>query len=195
MHGIDRVVAKIIHELVNENNRLRNGEFSAPLIAYETILKDLSALLGVSDKSSSEQSSSFDQVVKKLNILLETPPSFARSIRFLEDRLAESKTKAPSSDNVPPKVYMQNAAEWVNELLRLLTTEKCKPVPIDASLDLYKKALRCSVCDHRRKDCVLIGCGHLFCKVCLEANLKVRNKKCPICGELYSSNDIKTIFF
>jgi E3 ubiquitin-protein ligase BRE1 len=66
----------------------------------------------------------------------------------------------------------------------------------DASLlELTLSMLRCSVCKDRFKSACITRCLHLFCKECLDENLRNRHRKCPACGEKFGQDDVRTIFF
>ncbi|CAG8563723.1 16111_t:CDS:10 [Funneliformis caledonium] len=58
----------------------------------------------------------------------------------------------------------------------------------------YEKLLKCSSCAIRFKSHCLLKCMHTFCKECLEAQEKARNRKCAKCGLPFSSTDIKQLF-
>ncbi len=65
-------------------------------------------------------------------------------------------------------------------------------------LEMTLGMLRCSVCKDRFKDCAITRCFHLFCKECIDENLRQRNsrhRKCPACGEKFSQEDVKSVFF
>lgn len=62
------------------------------------------------------------------------------------------------------------------------------------NLDKYRKLLRCSVCDENYKDTAIIRCMHVLCRGCVENRLRMRNRKCPICGESFSAADVKQVF-
>ena len=34
-------------------------------------------------------------------------------------------------------------------------------------------------------------CFHLFCKECIDENLRNRSRKCPACGEKFGQDDVK----
>ncbi|KAG5187981.1 hypothetical protein JKP88DRAFT_262346 [Tribonema minus] len=57
-----------------------------------------------------------------------------------------------------------------------------------------RKALRCSVCSSRQKDCVLTKCYHMFCRQCVDENLRARNRKCPACGKVFGADDVHSIY-
>ncbi|CAI5720154.1 unnamed protein product [Peronospora destructor] len=58
-----------------------------------------------------------------------------------------------------------------------------------------QKPVNCSVCQDRRKDVIISKCFHMFCKECIENNLKSRNRKCPTCKKMFGQDDVKTVWF
>lgn len=64
-----------------------------------------------------------------------------------------------------------------------------------AMLDMTLSMLRCSVCRDRFKDTCLTRCMHLFCKECIGGIVGARSRKCPMCGDKFGENDVKTVFF
>lgn len=62
-------------------------------------------------------------------------------------------------------------------------------------LEITLGMLRCSVCRDRFKEVALCRCFHLFCKECIDENIRNRNRKCPACGEKFGQDDVKTIYF
>ena len=58
-----------------------------------------------------------------------------------------------------------------------------------------QKLVNCSVCQDRRKDVIISKCFHMFCKDCIETNLKARNRKCPTCKKMFGQDDVKTVWF
>lgn len=55
--------------------------------------------------------------------------------------------------------------------------------------------LRCSVCLDRFKSVAITRCFHLFCKECVDQNLRDRHRKCPACGEKFGQDDVRNIHF
>jgi E3 ubiquitin-protein ligase BRE1 len=67
---------------------------------------------------------------------------------------------------------------------------------VDADmLEMSLGMLRCSVCRDRFKSVVITRCFHLFCKECIDENLRNRHRKCPACGEKFGQDDVRNIFF
>ncbi|KDO27926.1 hypothetical protein SPRG_07200 [Saprolegnia parasitica CBS 223.65] len=60
--------------------------------------------------------------------------------------------------------------------------------------DLRKK-LKCSVCQDALKDVIISKCSHMFCKDCMDANLKARNRKCPTCKKMFGQDDLKSVWW
>lgn len=62
-------------------------------------------------------------------------------------------------------------------------------------LEMTLGMLRCSVCKDRFKSVAITRCFHLFCKECIDENLRNRQRKCPACGEKFGQDDVTNIFF
>ena len=62
-------------------------------------------------------------------------------------------------------------------------------------LEITLGMLRCSVCRDRFKEVAITRCFHLFCKHCIDENIRNRHRKCPACGEKFGQDDVKTIYF
>jgi len=62
-------------------------------------------------------------------------------------------------------------------------------------LEMTLGMLRCSVCKDRFKSVAITRCFHLFCKECIDENLRNRHRKCPACGEKFGQDDVTNIFF
>jgi E3 ubiquitin-protein ligase BRE1 len=68
----------------------------------------------------------------------------------------------------------------------------------DSDAEMLKMTLtmlRCSVCKDRFKNAAITRCFHLFCKECIDENLRNRHRKCPACGEKFGQDDVKTLYF
>nr|CCA14180.1 conserved hypothetical protein [Albugo laibachii Nc14] len=58
-----------------------------------------------------------------------------------------------------------------------------------------QKIVNCSVCQDRRKSVIISKCYHMFCKDCIDSNLKARNRKCPSCKKMFGQDDVKSVWF
>lgn len=62
-------------------------------------------------------------------------------------------------------------------------------------LDMTLDMLRCSICHDRFKSVTITRCFHLFCKECIDENLRNRSRKCPACGEKFGQDDVANVYF
>ncbi|KAI0562770.1 Histone ubiquitination protein [Gracilaria domingensis] len=58
-----------------------------------------------------------------------------------------------------------------------------------------RKKLNCSIVTNKPKEVVLLRCGHLFSRQCTDNLIATRNRKCPICGETFGKDDVRSVFF
>lgn len=65
----------------------------------------------------------------------------------------------------------------------------------EEQLQMLRALMECSVCHQNYKDAVITKCFHLFCKECLDKNVKIRHRKCPACGLAFGADDIRTVHF
>ena len=57
-----------------------------------------------------------------------------------------------------------------------------------------KSRVHCPVCNVRDKKCILLRCRHMFCKNCVDENIKNRSRKCPACGIRFDTKDVGDIW-
>ena len=65
----------------------------------------------------------------------------------------------------------------------------------DEMIRELRKKLNCSVLTNKQKEVVLLRCGHLFSRQCTDDLVAARNRKCPICGKAFGTDDVKNVFF
>jgi len=61
-------------------------------------------------------------------------------------------------------------------------------------VSVLKGRLACPVCNHRDKKCILLRCRHMFCKQCVEENVRNRSRKCPACGQRFDNKDVADVW-
>ena len=71
----------------------------------------------------------------------------------------------------------------------VFTTEQ-----LTTQISVLKSRLACPVCNHRDKSCIVVRCRHMFCKSCMDENIKNRNRKCPSCGQRFDTKDVEDIW-
>eukprot|EP00587_Corethron_hystrix_P000873 CAMPEP_0113306298 /NCGR_PEP_ID=MMETSP0010_2-20120614/5602_1 /TAXON_ID=216773 ORGANISM="Corethron hystrix, Strain 308" /NCGR_SAMPLE_ID=MMETSP0010_2 /ASSEMBLY_ACC=CAM_ASM_000155 /LENGTH=1110 /DNA_ID=CAMNT_0000160931 /DNA_START=742 /DNA_END=4071 /DNA_ORIENTATION=+ /assembly_acc=CAM_ASM_000155 len=57
-----------------------------------------------------------------------------------------------------------------------------------------KHKLACPVCKDREKKCILKRCNHMFCRQCVDENIKNRSRKCPACGLSFGKDDVGDVW-
>jgi len=66
---------------------------------------------------------------------------------------------------------------------------------LKAALKSYKEMMKCKLCETRNKNVLLVKCGHLFCRDCIMKNIQMRERHCPVCRRIFTSEDIKPIWW
>jgi len=87
---------------------------------------------------------------------------------------------------------------------------------LELTIENLMKKLSCPVCDVGQKEIIITNCRHMFCRKCIDKNIKVsclffmlidlqyrllnrfvhknRNRKCPACGARFDAKDINDVF-
>ncbi|KAL3925441.1 MAG: hypothetical protein SGILL_000406 [Bacillariaceae sp.] len=65
---------------------------------------------------------------------------------------------------------------------------------LNTQVKVLKNRLTCPVCNARDKKCILLRCRHMFCKQCVDENVKNRSRKCPACGQRFDTKDIADVW-
>ena len=65
---------------------------------------------------------------------------------------------------------------------------------LNTQITVLKSRLACPVCNHRDKSCIVLRCRHMFCRHCMDENIKNRNRKCPSCGQRFDTKDVEDIW-
>jgi hypothetical protein len=61
-------------------------------------------------------------------------------------------------------------------------------------IESLKQRLNCPIKYNLEKDVVLTKCGHSFSSTCIKDLIQKRNRKCPLCGQQFGLDTIKTLF-
>lgn len=65
---------------------------------------------------------------------------------------------------------------------------------LNTQVSVLKSRLACPVCNHRDKKCILLRCRHMFCRPCVDENIKNRSRKCPACGGRFDTKDVADVW-
>lgn len=64
----------------------------------------------------------------------------------------------------------------------------------DQEIKILRSMVLCSLCRFNEKDRCITKCMHVFCKKCIDKNIKSRSRKCPTCSTVFAESDVKPIF-
>mmetsp|Transcript_32545 Transcript_32545/g.74826 ORF Transcript_32545/g.74826 Transcript_32545/m.74826 type:complete len:137 (-) Transcript_32545:151-561(-) len=98
-------------------------------------------------------------------------------------------------------VAQRDAAESARRVAKLKSretgegaTSEFTTEQLTTQISVLKGRLSCPVCNHRDKNCILLRCRHMFCKQCVEENVRNRSRKCPACGQRFDNKDVEDIW-
>jgi len=112
---------------------------------------------------------------------------FFENLRMEIQRDHKSKKKEKSTDEQAPSA--SSSSQNSNNSSAAMPSEDVEMLEITLGM------LRCSVCRDRFKEVAITRCFHLFCRHCIDENIRNRHRKCPACGEKFGQDDVKTIYF
>lgn len=103
------------------------------------------------------------------------------------------------------EVYKKKEEKYEKLLQQQQTSSSNKATPAAATGELndlerfelkeLQKLVNCSVCQDQRKNVLIGKCFHMFCRDCVDSNLKSRNRKCPTCKKMFGQDDVKAVWF
>ena len=65
---------------------------------------------------------------------------------------------------------------------------------MQTQIKVLKGRLSCNVCNERDKQVILLRCRHMFCRPCVDKNIKNRSRKCPGCGQRFDMKDVGDVW-
>jgi len=101
------------------------------------------------------------------------------------ESLAIAKREASEATNLSQKLAESKGGSLVGGF----TAEQ-----LSTQVTHLKNRLTCPVCNVRDKKCILLRCRHMFCKQCVDENVKNRSRKCPACGGRFDTKDVADVW-
>ena len=139
-----------IEKLNTELNKVQSEKFKTE------------ALLNQSKRQLQASVKDLDVIRKRCDELAGESTATVKEKTKLMESLAVVKKSAQNSferTNSMGKSYSSNGSFTVDQL--------------NTHLSVLKRRLSCQVCNERDKECILLRCRHMFCKQCVEKNIKV----------------------
>lgn len=159
--------------VMTENKKLdaANHDMSRRYDYLKQQVAELANLAKTKDSTSSttkERNAVLETEVEKLKIRLESTS---------KDR---DKWKGKSLSNSSEEEEMLRVSDiWIRD--------------INYRLTYLQSMATCSICKKDFKNTIIRGCGHIFCRGCVDDRLANRMRKCPNCNKAFDKNDIMTI--
>ena len=123
--------------------------------------------------------------LKRCDELVAEGESKREEIRKLVDSVDTAQREAREAKEKLERLSKSSAGGGVSEF----TVEQ-----LNTQVSALKNRLACPVCHYRDKGCIIIKCGHLHCKQCVEERISNRSRKCPTCNQMFSKTDVTDVF-
>ncbi|KAI1189832.1 ubiquitin ligase protein BRE1 [Nemania serpens] len=127
----------------------------------------------------------------------------SRRYDTLKQQVSELTNLAKTKDSTSSTTKERNAVletEVEKLKIRLESTAKDRDKWKSKSLsnsseeeEMLRNMATCSICKKDFKNTIIRGCGHIFCRGCVDDRLANRMRKCPNCNKAFDKNDIMTI--
>ena len=128
-----------------------------------------------------------------LSLKVESLRQSSESLQKSYDLLQETHVKR-NSENENLRNEFRQALLEIDKLKTALSSKQDQS--LREELEAYRQRIDCSTCDGvKMKSEVLIKCGHMFCKDCVDLNVKSRKRQCPSCRVKFDIHDTRTIFW
>jgi hypothetical protein len=122
----------------------------------------------------------------------------AAELHKLQARMTALQTRCDSlvEDAEAARVQERQAKEASSAAQRKAERRlsKCDDSLQGEEITELRRILRCSVCSSRQKDCIIAKCFHMFCRECVDENLRTRHRKCPACNKGFGADDVHAIY-
>ena len=89
--------------------------------------------------------------------------------------------------------YDERSARAERNRIRHEREDKAARV-IQRKINELEHKIKCHVCGDREKNCVITRCFHVFCRTCIDDNVKNRIRKCPACSLPFGDKDTHDIY-
>ncbi|KAI0445040.1 ubiquitin ligase protein BRE1 [Xylaria telfairii] len=189
----------------DEVKRLRSQNMKSSEIISQ--LKEVEAhnrtLVTNLDKQLADMKQSNISVMTENKKLETTSHDMSRRYDSLKQQVSELANLAKTKDSTTSSARERNThleAEVEKLKVRLESTAKDRDKWKTKSLsnsseeeEMLRNMATCSICKKDFKNTIIRGCGHIFCRGCVDDRLANRMRKCPNCNKSFDKNDIMPI--
>ncbi|GAP87442.1 putative E3 ubiquitin-protein ligase BRE1 [Rosellinia necatrix] len=155
------------------------------------------------DKQLADMKQTNSSVMAENKKLESTNHDMSRRYDSLKQQVSELSNLAKTKDSSTSTARERNAnleTEVEKLKVRLESTAKDRDKWKVKSLsnsseeeEMLRSMATCSICKKDFKNTMIRGCGHIFCRGCVDDRLANRMRKCPNCNKAFDKNDIMTI--
>mmetsp|Transcript_21383 Transcript_21383/g.61069 ORF Transcript_21383/g.61069 Transcript_21383/m.61069 type:complete len:1013 (-) Transcript_21383:485-3523(-) len=145
---------------------------------HATLLKQ-QAVVSTRSKDLEASKLRCDELVSEVTAMEKEKHELAELLAVAQKEAAEAKSTAPPSSEGGNN----------NGSASIFTVDQ-----LSTQVSVLKNRLACPVCNHRDKKCILLRCRHMFCKECVDTNIKNRSRKCPACGIRFDTKDVADVW-
>ncbi|GAW11091.1 hypothetical protein ANO14919_004300 [Xylariales sp. No.14919] len=182
------------------SQNMKSSEIISQLKEVEVQNRTLVANL---DKQLADLKQTNSSIMTENKKLEATNQDTSRRYDTLKQQISELTNLARTKDSTASTTKERNVnleAEVEKLKVRLESTAKDRDKWKTKSLsnsseeeEMLRSMATCSICKKDFKNTVLRGCGHIFCRGCVDDRLANRMRKCPNCNKAFDKNDIMTI--
>ncbi|KAI1735595.1 ubiquitin ligase protein BRE1 [Xylaria scruposa] len=189
----------------DEVKRLRSQNMKSSEIISQ--LKEVEAhnrtLVTNLDKQLADMKQTNISVMTENKKLEATNHDMSRRYDSLKQQVSELANLAKTKDSTTSSAKERNTnleTEVEKLKVRLESTAKDRDKWKTKSLsnsseeeEMLRNMATCSICKKDFKNTIIRGCGHIFCRGCVDDRLANRMRKCPNCNKAFDKNDIMPI--
>ncbi|KAI0527903.1 ubiquitin ligase protein BRE1 [Xylaria bambusicola] len=189
----------------DEVKRLRSQNMKSSEIISQ--LKEVEAqnrtLVANLDKQLADMKQTNTSVMAENKKLETTNQDTSRRYDSLKQQVSEltnlAKTKDSTASTTKERnIHLETEVEKLKVRLESTTKDrdKWKTKSLSNSSEeeeMLRNMATCSICKKDFKNTIIRGCGHIFCRGCVDDRLANRMRKCPNCNKAFDKNDIMTI--
>ena len=165
------------------------------------VREKIDALVSEKEDANSKLSQSQAQiasVVRDLNVAKFRCDELAKESRATE----EEKSRLMESLAVAKKEAAEAAKQAANACAHMASVgsgergvnSEFTMEQMETQVKVLKGRLACNVCNERDKQVILLRCRHMFCRPCVDKNIKNRSRKCPGCGQRFDMKDVGDVW-
>lgn len=182
------------------SQNMRSSEIISQLKEVEAHNRTLVTNL---DKQLADMKQTNTSIMTENKKLESTNNDMSRRYDSLKHQVTELTNLAKTKDTTTSTTRERNTnleTEVEKLRVRLDTTAKDRDKWKTKSLsnsseeeEMLRSMATCSICKKDFKNTIIRGCGHIFCRGCVDDRLANRMRKCPNCNKAFDKNDVQTI--